>query len=105
MVDSREDFAFESTLSGRSYIDRIRQWKRRGYNVEIVFLRLHSAHLALQRIAGRVRQGGHGVPRVDVLRRFKRGAVNFETLYRPLADSWAVYDNSGVRPLLVEQSP
>ena len=105
LVELREDFAFESTLSGRSYIDRIRRWKGFGYHVEIVFLRLHSARLALQRIATRVRQGGHDVPLVDVMRRFKRGAVNFETLYRPLADSWAVYDNSGAKPLLIEQSP
>ena len=42
---------------------------------------------------------------MDTMRKFKRGAVNFEALYRPLADSWVVYDNSGAKPLLIEQSP
>ncbi len=76
-----------------------------GYRIEFVFLRLTSPQLALRRIAARVRQGGHDVPRADVLRRFDRGWVNFETLYRPLADAWAVYDNSGLRPTLLENEP
>jgi len=45
------------------------------------------------------------VPKADVLRRFDRGWANFEALYRPLADAWAVYDNSGPRPTLLENEP
>ena len=59
----------------------------------------------LKRIAARVRQGGHDVPKADVLRRFKRSQRNFETVYRPLADDWAVYENSGPKPILIEQGP
>jgi predicted ABC-type ATPase len=70
-----------------------------------VYLRLRSTQLALRRIAARVRQGGHDVPRRDVLRRFSRSWENFERLYKPLADSWAVYDNSGRTPRLLERSP
>jgi len=58
-----------------------------GYRVEIVFLKVRSPQLALRRIAARVRQGGHNVPRADVLRRFARGWANFQSLYRPLADA------------------
>ena len=49
-----------------------------------------------------MRQGGHDVPKADVIRRFGRGWTNFESVYRPLADAWAVYDNSGVSPTLLE---
>ena len=105
LAASRADFAFESTLSGRSYVRRLRRWKRGGYRIECVFLRLTSPQLALRRIAARVRQGGHDVPKADVLRRFDRGWTNFETVYRPLADAWAVYDNSGLRPTLLEKQP
>jgi predicted ABC-type ATPase len=105
LASERADFAFESTLSGRSYAGRLRQWKRGGYRIEIVYLRLASPRLALRRIAARVKQGGHDVPRGDVLRRFDRSWVNFEMAYRPLADSWAVYDNSGLHPILLEQGP
>ena len=101
----RSDFAFESTLSGRSYVGRFERWRRAGYRVEIVYLRLASPRLALRRIAARVKQGGHDVPADDVLRGFDRGWVNFEKVYRRLAHSWAVHDNSGSRPILLEKGP
>ena len=102
---TRSDFAFESTLSGLTYLGRLKRWKAAGYRVEIVYLRLGSPRLALRRIAARVRQGGHDVPRVDVLRRFDRSWINFERRYRLLADAWGVYDNSGERPRLLEKGP
>jgi predicted ABC-type ATPase len=105
LASDRSDFAFESTLSGRSYLGRLLRWKRAGYRIEIVYLRLASPRLALRRIAGRVKQGGHDVPSRDVLRRYDRGWRNFVNVYRPLADAWAVYDNSGSRPILVEKEP
>ena len=103
--DSRADFAFETTLSGLTYVRRLQRWKQVGYRVEIVYLKLRSIHLALRRISARVRQGGHNVPRTDVVRRFERGWNNFERLYRPLADSWAVYENSDRTPRLLERGP
>ena len=73
LAAARRDFAIESTLSGRGLAARLRRWKKAGYGVEIVFLRLSTARLALKRVAMRVRQVGHDVPRADVLRRFDRG--------------------------------
>ena len=105
LARSRADFAFESTLSGLSYLQRLKMWKHAGYRIEISYLRLSSPQLALRRIAARVRQGGHNVPRVDVLRRFNRSWHNFQKFYRPLADVWTMYDNSGERPVLIEQGP
>jgi predicted ABC-type ATPase len=52
-----------------------------------------------------VRQGGHNVPRSDVLRRFSRSWTNFHNAYRLLADEWTVYDNSGASPRVLEQGP
>jgi len=104
LAKARRDFAFESTLSGLAYITRIKQWKAAGYRIEIIFLRLASLQLAFRRITARVKQGGHNVPRADVLRRFQRGWKNFETAYKPLADVWEVYDNSGGNPILLEKS-
>jgi predicted ABC-type ATPase len=101
LAKARQDFAFESTLSGLAYITRIKQWKAAGYRIEIIFLRLASLQLAFRRITARVKQGGHNVPRADVLRRFQRGWKNFETAYKPLADVWEVYDNSGGNPILL----
>jgi predicted ABC-type ATPase len=105
LARERADFAFESTLSGLVHLARLRRWKAVGYRIEIVYLRLSSPELALRRVAARVRQGGHDVPRVDVIRRFARGWRNFGTAYRPLADAWAVYDNSEDGPRLLETAP
>lgn len=102
LADARVDFAFESTLSGLVYATRLKGWKAAGYWVHFVYLRVPSAQLALRRIAARVRQGGHDVPRADVLRRFERSWQNFVKVYQPLADAWTVYDNSAERPQLVE---
>ena len=95
LARARESFAFESTLSGRAYEKRLKRLKRLGYRIEIVFLRVASPQLALRRIAARVRQGGHDVPKADVLRRFDRGWANFLSIYQPLADAWVTYENSG----------
>ena len=103
LVADRAEFAFETTLSGLTYVRRLKSWKRAGYRIDIVYLKLSSSRLALWRVAARVRQGGHNVPQADVLRRFVRGWDNFQRVYRSLADSWAVYDNSGRAPQLLEK--
>ena len=102
---NRADFAFESTLSGRTYLSLLSQWKAQGYRIELVYLRIATPTLALQRIADRVRLGGHPVPMADVIRRFDRSWNNFIEFYRPLADAWVVMDNSGATPQLLEQGP
>lgn len=105
LARARLDFAFESTLSGLVYLGRLKRWKAAGYRIEIVYLRLPSPQLALRRIAARVKQGGHSVPRADVLRRFTHSWKNFQTAYRLLAHAWTVYDNSGNTPRLLERGP
>jgi len=90
----RADFGFETTLSGRSYLGLIRRLKSQGYAVHFFFLWLSRVDLALSRIEARVLQGGHDVPEADVRRRFDRSIKNFLELYRPLGDSWYLFDNS-----------
>ena len=102
LAKARKDFAFESTLSGRTYLRLLNQWKQQGYLIEIIFLSLPSVGIALQRIAARVRQGGHDVSRRDAIRRFHRSWRNFHMFYRSIAHQWAVYDNSGDAPRFIE---
>jgi predicted ABC-type ATPase len=66
LVEAKADFAFESTLSGLRYAQRMQIWKALGYSIEINYIRLPSPRLALRRIAARVKQGGHNVTRADV---------------------------------------
>jgi len=76
-----------------------------GTTTSFAYLRLASPQLALSRVAARVKQGGHDVARSDVLRRYDRGWTNFLEVYRPLADDWAIYDNSGLTAKLLERGP
>ena len=97
-----QSFAFETTLSGLNYARRIPQWRRAGYHVKLIFLSLPSADVALRRVAARVAQGGHDVPKETVCRRFEAGLRNFKTIYRPLVSSWALYDGSGLTLRVLE---
>ena len=101
---ARESFAFETTLAGRGHLQHIRAWQAAGYRIKLIFLRLDSPETAIARVAQRVRQGGHSVPDDTVRRRFAAGRRNFERLYAPLVDAWALYDNSGPQPVLLDWS-
>ena len=95
-------FAFESTLASRSLAPWIRQLLQAGYQFHLVFLWLPSAALAVQRVASRVRMGGHAVPADVVRRRYYSGLHNLFRLYLPLATTWRIYDSSrGRMPELV----
>ena len=104
-VASGTDFAVETTLSGRAYARRIRQWQAKGYSFAIIYLRLPSAGYSVERVAQRVKEGGHDIPEAVVRRRFGRSWTNFRNLYREVANEWLVYDSSVRPPLLIEQSP
>ena len=95
------NFAFETTLSGKSYVNLLTGLKNKGYALHLFFLWLPSAELAIARIKERVQEGGHHVPAEDVRRRFARGINNFFTLYESLFDSWMLFDNSKAKPILI----
>ncbi len=92
------NFAIETTLSGRSYVRRIRQWRADGYTVKLIFLSLATPEEAITRVKSRVNQGGHDVPEAVIRRRFNASLRNFQNLYRHCVDDWFCYNNSGTMP-------
>ncbi|MCW5234481.1 zeta toxin family protein [Verminephrobacter eiseniae] len=96
-----ESFAFETTLSGLSYLRHIREWKSLGYHVSLFFLTLPSAEMAIARVAERVKQGGHSIPEEVIRRRFISGRRNFDAHYHSAVDAWACYDNAGNEPVMI----
>lgn len=98
-----ESFALETTLAGVNYLRHIRQWRGAGYHVGLFFLRLPDVEAAIARVAARVRQGGHSIPEDVIRRRFAAGMRNLER-YKAGVDAWAVYDNAGSEPALVDWS-
>jgi predicted ABC-type ATPase len=101
---ARESFALETTLSGRGYLRLIKKWQAGGYRVKLIFLQLQNVEKAISRVAKRVMQGGHNIPEPIIRRRFAAGLTNFQQLYAPLVDSWALYDNSEPMPVLLDWS-
>ena len=97
-----ESFAFETTLAGLSYLARIRQWRAQGYHVSLFFLCLPDAETAIARVAERVKQGGHDIPEAVIRRRFAAGLRNFHEAYKSGVDAWALFDNVGEAPVLLE---
>ena len=87
------DFAIETTLATRSYVLLVRRAQRLGYKVHLIFFYLENDEQAIQRVAQRVREGGHNIQEADIRRRFKRGIDNLVHLYLPICDSVLVYNN------------
>lgn len=94
LMDDGKDFAFETTLSTRSYVSLIKKAQEQGYTVTLLFFWLISPEEAILRVAERVRHGGHYIPDDVVRRRYDRGIQNFFRLYSPLANYWLLVDNS-----------
>ncbi|MBQ7176430.1 MAG: hypothetical protein IJS08_03360 [Victivallales bacterium] len=99
-INNRETFAFETTLAGRVYLSRIREWRKQGWQVSLWFLYLPSAEFSAQRVALRVQQGGHNVPEETIIRRFPRTVKNLFD-YAEICDSTFCFDNSQerIRPI------
>lgn len=94
LAELRENFALESTLSSRSLAPWLIKLRTNGYVVHLIFLWLIDANLAVKRVTERVKAGGHGIPEKIVRRRYSRSIGNFFNIYRPIADSWLMLDNS-----------
>lgn len=94
----RVSFAFETTLASRTFAPWLRDLGASGYAVHLLFLWLSSADLAVERVADRVRRGGHNVPAETVRRRYNAGLRNFFSFYEPLASTWRPYNASGPKP-------
>ena len=96
LSEAKADFAFESTLSSRTFATFLQALKRQGYVVAIYYFSLANAQLAIRRVKLRVALGGHDVPPDVIRRRFGRSLNNFFNLYVPLSDEWTLFDNSTV---------
>jgi predicted ABC-type ATPase len=93
LMKAGSSFAIESTLSGKTYVTMLRKAKAAGYRVVVHYIMIGSASHAVDRVALRVKLGGHHVPEDDVRRRFERSVDHFMTDYLPLADEWGLWDN------------
>ena len=99
------DFAFETTMAARGFVNFLKNCKELGYTINLLFFYLEDMELAKQRVAYRVARGGHDIPTEVIERRYKNGLHNFFNLYLALADTWVFYNNSHENAeIIAEQS-
>jgi len=96
-----QTFAFETTLATKSYKNLILEAKSKNYQISLVFFWLEKVQIAIERVATRVREGGHDIPTDVIKRRYIYGLKNLFDIYIPLADNILLFDNSFGQPKLI----
>jgi len=100
-ITQREDFAFETTLAGRSYLKLVRRLRSEGWRTELIYLALPSMEMSKLRVAERVAHGGHNIPTADIERRFARSLGNLFNVFSAEVDACRCFMNSSALPELV----
>jgi predicted ABC-type ATPase len=94
LLAQEKSFAFETTGAGKNYIKHLEEARKKGYKIHLIFLWLHTPEHAIKRVAQRVKQGGHNIPKETIKNRYFAGLNNLFTHYLQLADTILIFDNS-----------
>lgn len=103
LIFNQQDFAFETTLSTKSYTHTIKKARKEGYTITLLFFYLDSEDLAIERVKTRVLEGGHDIPKSVIIRRYHAGLCNLFKLYTPICDYWMLFDNSKLHSELIAE--
>ena len=103
LLNSGVDFAFETTLTTLSYQKTIQHAKEKGYTVTLLFFWLNDVNLAIERVAARVADGGHNIPKDIIIRRYWKGIHNLVKVFVNLSDYWLVINNSSEPYLFIAE--
>ncbi|MFY9234789.1 MAG: hypothetical protein WAO58_10065 [Fimbriimonadaceae bacterium] len=102
LVSAKESFVVETTLLGTWLAKRVSLLQQAGYEIRLFFVWIPSADVAIERVAIRVRFGGHAIPEATVRHRFVRGLNNLVRVFMPIVDSWCLYSNQNdIGPVLI----
>jgi predicted ABC-type ATPase len=100
-IEKCEDFAFETTLAGRTYLRLIERLQSNGWQVKLIYLALPSVEMSKLRVVERVAHGGHNIPQKDIVRRFPRSLHNLLNDFSHSVDRCICFMNDGIKPVLV----
>lgn len=101
LLEKGETFSIETTLATRSYLNLVKKAQSQGYSVTLLFFWIDSPTLAKNRVAQRVREGGHSIPSDVIERRYFNGLKNLFEIFMPIVDDWCLYDNNSTLAQLV----
>ena len=98
-----KSFAIETTLATRSYAKLVERAHNLNYTVNLVYFWLNSPQLAKERVASRVRNGGHNIPAAVIERRYCLGILNLLEIFLPIVDEWTIVDNSNMQQVVIAE--
>ena len=101
LLKKDSSFAFETTLATKSYKSKIVLAKKEGFTVTLLFFWLQTSELAIERVATRVLEGGHNIPKDVIERRYSNGIKNLFSIYIPVVDELMIFDNSQIKSELI----
>lgn len=90
---SRQSFIWESSFSHPSKADLIHRARDAGYQVTVIHIGVASVDISIARVAQRVHEGGHPVPRQKIIERFERCGPFIKEAVLAATDA-EVFDNS-----------
>jgi len=92
-INERLDYAFETTLGGRTIPALLEKAMEAGIEVRIWYVGLTNVELHIARVQARVKRGGHDIPEQRIRQRYPRSLLNLIQLMPNLTEL-RVYDNS-----------
>ncbi|MDD5569907.1 MAG: zeta toxin family protein [Bacteroidales bacterium] len=103
LLNKKVDFAFETTLSGKGFVNTLKKAKNNNYFITLVFFYLDSPSLAIERVIARKIAGGHNIPEDVIRRRYISGIKNLFKVYIPVSDYWMIINNSKTPPIVIAE--
>lgn len=104
LLNKQKSFAIETTLSGKIHLKIIKKAKELGYKIILIYSYLPSPLMCENRIKIRVLNGGHNIPKEDIVRRFYRSKQNFISIYKNIVDEWNIFYNGSTEYILIAKS-
>ena len=104
LMQTNQSFAIETTLATKSYKNKLLKAIENGYQIKLLFFWLPSYEMAIDRVAIRVSEGGHNIPKDIIKRRYFRGIENLFNIYLPLCTTWLIFDNEKKPKLVAEKN-
>jgi predicted ABC-type ATPase len=92
-IKAKQSFAIETTLASKNYLRIINNLKKNNWQVNMVYLYLPSLDLSIQRVAERVKDGGHNIKIEDITRRYDRSIDNLINDYFDVVDNISCFSN------------
>lgn len=99
-ISEGRSVAIETVLSTDKYLPVVAAAKTREFSFVLIYIALPSVELSIERVAARVRSGGHSVPEEKIRDRWER-SMDFFVQFMALADEVALFSNASLEPILV----